>query len=114
MEQLEIMKIMSQEERMRILNLLLNGKICRKMLVEIMNSSEDKIERAINKLVRNNIITLERDGERMLYALSKNGYENIMMIQNIIASICIEPKFLYEKRQFCELKDNCNRKCESK
>lgn len=109
MNNVEFVKIITEETKLRIINILLKGKCCSSMLTNILNEDEHEIEKAMNKLKKYNIIHIERIETNVFYSLTSKAFEHINVIQNLIGEICTETIYCNDRKTICEYKGNCNK-----
>ena len=107
MENMEFLKIVTNETRLRILNLLFCGKCCESMIKEVLKEDESDIEKGINKLKKHNIISAEKNGDEISYVLSSGAISNIDMVQNIIGGLCTGGIYLKDRKCINEFKKQC-------
>lgn len=83
----ELFKVLSDETRLRIINLIYLHDLCVCELVEILQESQPKISKHIAKLRQINIVTTERNEQYIYYKFNhaNESYKNI--ITNMIDEI---------------------------
>ncbi|MGL4946953.1 MAG: ArsR/SmtB family transcription factor [Cetobacterium sp.] len=110
METLEILKSLSDCNRLRILNLLkINKKACNCDLEEVLGLNQSNASRHITKLKNDKIINCEKVGKWSYYSLNFETIEKYPFILNVLDSlkdnIFFEDKINLNK--FLEIKNHC-------
>ena len=67
------MKALSDETRLRILNVLLERECCVCEVMQVMNISQSKASRILSALYDVGLLTLRREGRWALYAIDEKG-----------------------------------------
>ncbi len=109
MNNLEFVKIVTEETRLRIINILLKGKCCSSMLTNILNEDEHEIEKAMNKLKKYNIVHAEKVGTSLFYSLTEKASDHISTIQNLIGDVCTEGLYSKDRKTITDFKKNCDK-----
>jgi len=81
---INIMKALGQENRLRILNLLNQQKLCVCELQNIMDESQSNISRHLNVLKQAGLISSEKDSLWIYYYLKKKTLEEHPFISTIL------------------------------
>lgn len=83
----ELFKVLSDETRVRIINLVYKHDLCVCELVEILQESQPKISKHIAKLRQIDLVTTERN-EQYIYYRFNHGHESYeKIISNMIQEI---------------------------
>ena len=83
----ELYKVLSDETRIRIINLLYRQDLCVCELVELLSLSQPKISKHIARLRQINLVTTERNEQYIYYRFNHqiSQYENV--VKNMIAEV---------------------------
>ena len=81
---IDIIKALGQENRLRILNLLNQQKLCVCELQNIMDENQSNISRHLNVLKNANIISSEKDALWIYYYLDKKTLEEYPFIVDVL------------------------------
>ena len=83
----DLFKVLSDETRVRIINLVYKHDLCVCELVEILQESQPKISKHIAKLRQIDLVTTERNEQYIYYRFNhaNETYKNI--IENVIGEI---------------------------
>jgi len=83
----ELFKVLSDETRLRIINLIYQHDLCVCELVEILQESQPKISKHIAKLRQIHLVTTQRNEQYIYYSFnhSNKSYSNIVssMIEEV-------------------------------
>ncbi|XMB87401.1 metalloregulator ArsR/SmtB family transcription factor [Mycoplasmatota bacterium WC44] len=85
MRLVEILKMVSEPTRIRIINLLLEKVLCVCELQEILNLPQVTVSKHMSKLRENNIVESEKIAQRVFYRLTdeiKSNQDLINLIKN--------------------------------
>ncbi len=87
MEQLTaLFKVLSDETRLRITNLLYNQELCVCELVEILELSQPKISKHIAKMRTINLVNTKRDEQYIYYSLNRENNEFNKVLDSIFST----------------------------
>lgn len=75
MDLVELMKALSHQNRLRIINLISKKELCVCELEYIMDLNQSNVSRHLRKLKQANIISGERDAQWIHYSLNKNTFK---------------------------------------
>lgn len=75
-----IFKALSDENRIRILQLLQNGEICACELLEKLNITQPTLSHHMKILCDSEIVSSRKDGKWMHYFISEEGSENVISL----------------------------------
>ena len=82
----ELFKILSDETRLRITNLIYHQNLCVCELTEILELSQPKISKHIAKLRAINVVSTERNEQYIYYSINKES-EFYALLENILQEI---------------------------
>ncbi len=77
-ELIKILKVLSDESRLRVLNLLLERECCVCEVMQVMEISQSKASRILSALYDAGLTKLRREGRWALYSLDKDGMKGYM------------------------------------
>lgn len=87
MEQLiDLFKVLTDETRIRILNLLLEKDLCVCEFTELLDLSQPKVSKHIAKIRSLNLVTTKRNEQFIYYSLNKDNKELISLLSIIRGS----------------------------
>lgn len=93
-----VFKAFCDENRVRILQLLLNGEKCACKLLEEMNITQPTLSHHMKILCDSGIVVGRKDGKWMHYSISREGTEYAKRCLNALTSISSES----EDQSCCE------------
>ena len=82
-QSINLFKLLSDETRLRILNLLQHQKLCVCEFTEILDLSQPKISKHIAKLRTQNLVNTERNEQYIYYSLNPD----FPLLNDILASL---------------------------
>ncbi|PAT01933.1 hypothetical protein CI105_03490 [Candidatus Izimaplasma bacterium ZiA1] len=82
-----LFKVLSDETRIRIINLLSKKSLCVCELVEILELSQPKISKHIAKLREIDIVDTKRDEQFIYYSIKTNNHLYLQLLTTIFTSI---------------------------
>jgi ArsR family transcriptional regulator len=88
----ELFKVLSDETRLRIINLLMVKSLCVCELVEILDLSQPKISKHIAKLRAINLVTTKKNEQYIFYSIDKNN----LAYNEILASVFKNTDYLLQ------------------
>ncbi|HEY98318.1 MAG TPA: winged helix-turn-helix transcriptional regulator [Dehalococcoidia bacterium] len=74
-ELVKVYKVLSDESRLRVLNLLLERECCVCEVMQALDISQSKASRILSALYDAGILTLRRDGLWALYSIDRDGMD---------------------------------------
>ena len=77
-ELIKILKVLSDESRLRVLNLLLERECCVCEVMQVMEISQSKASRILSALYDAGLLKLRREGRWALYSIDKDGLKEYM------------------------------------
>jgi ArsR family transcriptional regulator len=75
----ELFKILSDETRLRITNLIFHQDLCVCELTEILDLSQPKISKHIAKLRTQNLVNTERNEQYIYYSINKQSTYYVLL-----------------------------------
>lgn len=93
-----VFKAFCDENRIRILQLLLSGEKCACKLLEEMNITQPTLSHHMKILCDSGIVVGRKDGKWMYYSLSKEGVENAKKYLETLTTV----NTLSENQSCCE------------
>ena len=79
-EIIKLLKVLSDESRLRVLNLIKERECCVCEVMQVLGISQSKASRILSALYDVGIIKLRRDGRWALYSLDKEGMKDYAKI----------------------------------
>jgi len=86
MELVQILKVIGDESRIRILNILNNGELCVGEIEHILGMTQSNVSRHLNKLFNLKIIIYEKKAQWVYYRINDviiEGYPFIKELMNV-------------------------------
>src|SRR4030042_3005645 len=77
-ELIKILKVLSDESRLRVLSLLLERECCVCEVMQVMEISQSKASRILSALYDAGLTKLRREGRWALYSLDKDGMKGYL------------------------------------
>jgi len=74
----KILKVLSDESRLRVLNLVLERECCVCEVMQVIGMSQSKASRILSALYDAGLLKLERDGRWALYSIDRDGMKEYM------------------------------------
>lgn len=84
MDLIQVMKALSDETRMRILNILNNGSLCVCEIESVLGINQSNASRHLNKLTNAKIIEYYKVAKYVYYKLNENTLKEYPFIKEII------------------------------
>jgi ArsR family transcriptional regulator len=72
----KLLKVLSDESRLRVLNLLQERECCVCEVMQVMNISQSKASRILSALYDVGLLALRREGRWALYAIDEKGMKD--------------------------------------
>lgn len=79
----ELFKVLSDETRLRIVNLIKQQELCVCELVDVMNESQPKISKHIAKLRSINLVNTKRNEQYIYYSLNTENKDYMRIIDAV-------------------------------
>lgn len=86
-ESTELFKILSDETRLRIINLLHHQDLCVCELVEILNLPQPKISKHIAKIRSVNLVNTDRNTQFIYYSLNRDNRDFMNLLTPILDNL---------------------------
>ena len=83
----ELFKVMSDETRLRIINVIYQQDLCVCELVEILQESQPKISKHIAKLRQIDLVTTERNEQYIYYKFNHGDESYEKIVKNMLQEI---------------------------
>ena len=80
----ELFKVLSDDTRLRIINLLDKQDLCVCELVDILNLSQPKISKHIARLRSINLVSTKRNEQYIYYSLDRNNLDYMSIITTVL------------------------------
>lgn len=109
MDDIAFLKIVVTPTRLRIINILLSGKICSSLMNELLNEDEKVIEKSISQLKKYNILHMEEHKQTVFYSLTSNAINHINTIQNLFSEVCTGGIYFKDRKRIMKFKKNCTK-----
>lgn len=84
---IDLFKVLSDETRLRIINVLYNQDLCVCELVEILDLPQPKISKHIAKLRQINLVNTDRNEQYIYYSFNKNNTVFAQIIKDTLISL---------------------------
>jgi ArsR family transcriptional regulator, arsenate/arsenite/antimonite-responsive transcriptional repressor len=112
---IKVYKVLSDETRLRVLNLLLERSCCVCEVMQALNISQSKASRGLSGLYEADIIKLQKDGLWSLYSIDWDGMEkNLKKIVEATTSAFKENKMMRIDRERLRKAERVGPGCVSK
>lgn len=86
MELIQILKALSDQTRVRILNLLMNGELCVGELEILLCINQSNASRHLSTLKNSSLITYEKNAQWIYYSINKDALEKYSFIIELLES----------------------------
>jgi len=107
-----IFKALSDENRLRIFNLLSQDTLCVCDIETILNMTQSNVSRHLNKLKSEGIISCEKKAQWVYYKIDDNFIkENKLLYDYIISTLRNYPQFIEDNENYKKHKES-NISCE--
>ena len=84
MELIQILKALSDETRVRILNLLMNGELCAGEFEILLSINQSNASRHLSTLKNASLITYEKKAQWIYYSINKDTLEKYSFISALL------------------------------
>ena len=84
LELIQILKAISDETRVRILNLLTNGELCVGEIEYLLNINQSNASRHLSALKNASLITYEKNAQWIYYSIHKETLEKHSFIRELL------------------------------
>jgi len=103
MDLLEIIKALSHENRLRILNLIKDRELCVCEIEYVLEINQSNASRHLNKLKQSNLIIGKKKAQWIYYRINKGLFEKHKFLKNILEKELVKIDFIKKDNQ--NLKD---------
>lgn len=113
MELIQILKALSDESRLRILNILRNGPLCVCEIEAILEISQSNASRHLSKLTNANLVNYYKEAKFIYYKLDHETLKQYSFIQNILDNELDKDKKLKYDYEILKAYKNANLSCDT-
>ena len=82
----DLFKVLSDETRLKILQLLTDGELCACDIIEEFNITQPTLSYHMKILREKNLVTTRREGNRILYALDRENVDELISFTQSIGT----------------------------
>ncbi|OSB09104.1 ArsR/SmtB family transcription factor [Paraclostridium bifermentans] len=111
MELIQILKALSDETRLRILNILRDGPLCVCEIEAILEISQSNASRHLSKLTNANLVNYYKEAKFIYYKLDHDTLNQYSFIQNILDNELDKDKKLKYDYEILKAYKNANLSC---
>jgi len=102
-----LFKSLGDENRLRILNLLIRGELCVCEIEAILETTQSNISRHLNRLRQEDIVVFEKKSQWSYYKISPDFIENNKLLyEYLIENMERHNKFISDLKKLSKYKDN--------
>lgn len=105
----EIIKIFSDETRLRILNILFQGECCNCDLEEVLSLSQPNISKHLKKMMLLDLVTSRKNSYWTYYKINKATFDKHSFIKELMKEIQILEPFKSDLKRLNEYKQHPGR-----
>lgn len=113
MELIQILKALSDETRLRILNILRDGPLCVCEIEAILEISQSNASRHLSKLTNANLVNYYKEAKFIYYKLDHETLTQYSFIQNILDNELDKDKKLKYDYEILKAYKNANLSCDT-
>ncbi|WP_394863212.1 ArsR/SmtB family transcription factor [Paraclostridium bifermentans] len=113
MELIQILKALSDESRLRILNILRNGPLCVCEIEAVLEISQSNASRHLSKLTNANLVNYYKEAKFIYYKLDHETLNQYSFIQNILDNELDKDKKLKYDYEILKAYKNANLSCDT-
>lgn len=113
MELIQILKALSDETRLRILNILRDGPLCVCEIEAILEISQSNASRHLSKLTNANLVNYYKESKFIYYKLDHETLKQYSFIQNILDNELDKDKKLKYDYEILKAYKNANLSCDT-
>lgn len=113
MELIQILKALSDESRLRILNILRDGPLCVCEIEAILEISQSNASRHLSKLTNANLVNYYKEAKFIYYKLDHDTLNQYSFIQNILDNELDKDKKLKYDYEILKAYKNANLSCDT-
>lgn len=111
MQLIQILKALSDETRLRILNILRDGPLCVCEIEAILEISQSNASRHLSKLTNANLVNYYKEAKFIYYKLDHDTLNQYSFIQNILDNELDKDKKLKYDYEILKAYKNANLNC---
>ncbi|WP_170075430.1 ArsR/SmtB family transcription factor [Paraclostridium dentum] len=113
MELIQLLKALSDETRLRILNILRDGPLCVCEIEAILEISQSNASRHLSKLTNANLVNYYKEAKFIYYKLDHETLKQYSFIQNILDNELDKDKKLKYDYEILKAYKNANLSCDT-
>jgi ArsR family transcriptional regulator len=113
MKLIQILKALSDETRLRILNILIDGPLCVCEIEAILEISQSNASRHLGKLTNANLVNYYKEAKFIYYKLDDDTLNQYSFIQNILDNELDKDKKLKYDYEILKAYKNANLNCDT-
>lgn len=113
MELIQILKALSDETRLRILNILRDGPLCVCEIEAILEISQSNASRHLSKLTNANLVNYYKEAKFIYYKLDHETLKQYSFLQNILDNELDKDKKLKYDCEILKAYKNANLSCDT-
>ncbi|MFL1470573.1 ArsR/SmtB family transcription factor [Paraclostridium bifermentans] len=113
MELIQLLKALSDETRLRILNILRDGPLCVCEIEAILEISQSNASRHLSKLTNANLVNYYKEAKFIYYKLDHDTLNQYSFIQNILDNELDKDKKLKYDYEILKAYKNANLSCDT-
>lgn len=113
MELIQTLKALSDETRLRILNILRGGPLCVCEIEAILEISQSNASRHLSKLTNANLVNYYKEAKFIYYKLDHETLKQYSFIQNILDNELDKDKKLKYDYEILKAYKNANLSCDT-
>lgn len=113
MELIQLLKALSDETRLRILNILRDGALCVCEIEAILEISQSNASRHLSKLTNANLVNYYKEAKFIYYKLDHDTLNQYSFIQNILDNELDKDKKLKYDYEILKAYKNANLSCDT-
>lgn len=107
MDILKVLKAISDEKRLRIINLLSNGEFCVCKIENILNLNQSNTSKHLSKLKAVEIIKERKDAQWRYFSLNNETLKKYLFLNEMINKNLNEAIFMEDNIKIEEYKNSC-------
>jgi ArsR family transcriptional regulator len=86
MNLVQVIKILGDENRLRILNLLNHGELCVCEIERLLETNQSNTSRHLNKLTIANLISYEKRALYVYYKVNNNAFDEFQFLRELVSN----------------------------
>ena len=105
----EIYKALSDESRLRIINILLQRELCVCEIESVLGMSQTNVSRHLNKLKQTGIVVSKKESQWAYYRMSEAFIENnLSLVAHLRSKFCLSEELLRDVDKIIALHELCH------